>query len=108
MDITKGIKIIMKAIVSSLIPKMAPNKLKISIMSVSTMLLTPIFCRNVYLSNFIRFLVIVFIPTSKDLVAFIIQKAPPMSKMNMIISDCWLNPLANDVKMLQNCGDSST
>ncbi len=78
--------------VSSLIPKTAPNRLKNSIITVKmilpapnfdTILLWPILSVNLSSS---------FMATSIDLLSFIIQKAPPIISMKTMISALSTNP----------------
>jgi len=85
-EMANGIIITTKAIVSSLIPKMAPNKLNIVIINIITILLTPTFLRALFFSNFRIAAINPNIPISNAFVEFNIQNAPPINNIKTIIS----------------------
>ena len=107
-DIASGTNIITKAMVSSLIPKMAPKALNNVIISTIMMLFTPIFCRNLRFSSLLLKRRNEFIPAASARLSFRIQKLPPTSRMKAIIPACFLNPSKMEVKTCQVCGLAST
>ena len=105
--IAKGTKIMVKAIVSSLMPKTAPKVLNISIIKVKIRLSTPINFTNLNFSSFLEYFKNERIPTSIALLSFIIQKAPPISKINAIMFDVFTKPSKRAEKICHVCAELS-
>ena len=85
-EIAIGTKTKQKAIVSSLMPKTAPNTLNNNIMANKSRLSTPIRRNRAYRSIPRAFRRKLTVPISKALLSLTIQKAPPIIKIKTIIS----------------------
>ena len=93
MEIASGTRITTKAIVSSLIPNMAPKRLNISIMRTITILLTPILARALFFSSLVTTPRNEKIPASIALLLFTTQKDAPITRMKQMIPACFVKPL---------------
>ena len=108
MEMAMGTSIMVKAMVSSLMPNTAPNTLKRSMMEVIIKLSTPIL-RNIRLFSSRRaFRKKPTVPISNALLSLTIQKAPPIIRINMMISALSTKPSKNADKTCQVCGILST
>ena len=92
MLMARGTKMIMNAMVSSDIPNTDPKRLKRIIKRVMMILSMPSHFMNLNLSSRRATPRKAIIETSIALLSFIIQNAPPISSMNIIISDLATNP----------------
>ena len=92
-DIAIGTKTRQKAMVSSLIPNTAPNRLKSSMIAVNKKLSTPILRRIGLFSILRAFRRKLTVPISKALLSFTTQNAPPMIRIKTMISALSTNPL---------------
>ena len=92
-EIAIGTSTRQNAMVSSLIPKTAPNMLNSSMMDVSRKFSTPILRKKRLLSILQVRCRKLTVPMSKALLSLTIQNAPPMIRMKTIISALSTNPL---------------
>ena len=95
MEMASGTKIMTNAMVSSLMPNTAPNKLNINIIREMMMFSTPNLRNSLYLFSFNTLRRKDITPTSIAWLLLRIQNAPPTIKMKIIMSALSTNPSNN-------------